>query len=86
MTVFQLNDLVSVYMFKVWRNMLPECALLLFDKQNVVHDIQTRQVNHFHLPLCRTEMKKNTFSYAGPFMWNNLVIPNCFSNKSLNVF
>ena len=66
-------------MFKAWRNMLPKCALTLLDKQNVVHYTQTRQVNNFHLPLCHTQMKKNTLRHAGP-------TPNCKRNKSLNIF
>lgn len=87
MTIHQLNVyLVSVYMFKVWRNMLPECAQILFIRQHEVHDVQTRQVNYFHLPLCRTEIKKNTLSYTGPFIWNKTVVPSCIIDRSLHIF
>ena len=41
--------------------------MMLFATQYVEHDIQTRQVNHFHLPFCHTEMK-NTLSYAESFV------------------
>ena len=73
-------------MFKVKNNMLPLCVSAMFKLQSDVHVIQTRQAHLFHLPFCRTEKKRKSICYFGPYIWNNFIIQNCAIDKSIVVF
>ena len=69
LTIYKLNTyLTALFMFKVKSNILPNCALDLFSCQHVGCFVSTRRSDHFHLPYCKTEKKKKTIIYQGPYL------------------
>ena len=37
-----------------------------------IHDYETRQLKHFHLPPCRTNFSNMSIKYQGPIIWNEI--------------
>lgn len=87
MTIYDINTFcTALLMFKAESNMLPSCLSGIFKFQSDIHTIHTRQAHLFHLPFCRTEKKKKSVSYYGPYIWNNFVLRYCTVDNSISVF
>ena len=70
----QFSNLVSlntaVFMFKVYRKILPENILLLFEKREQKYNL--RGENMFKKQMVGTNFKMNTISVKGVDLWNGL--------------
>ena len=53
-----------------------------FTKNSNIHVHDTRQKCHYHLPLCRTNLRKCGLRYAGASVWNNILSVNINPNVS----
>ena len=68
-----LNKLqTNIFMYKYLNEMLPTkfCSKFLCNRD--VHKYDTRQSNIYHVPKPRIEIMKQSISYRGPVLWNNL--------------
>ena len=45
----------------------------MFELNSRVHNYGTRQANHYHLPLCPTNLIKMPLTFQGPQIWNKPV-------------
>jgi hypothetical protein len=66
--------LLSIFMFKVYTYMLPECIVNMFIRLNTVHSITRRVMYNFYLPRIHLNICKKFIAYSGPFHWNKLPI------------
>ena len=58
----------------------------LFTKNSNIHLHDTRQKCHYHLPLCRTNLRKCGLRYVGASVWNNILSVNISPNASEFIF
>ena len=64
---------VALFMYKFSSSLLPVIfATGLFTLNCDVHQHSTRQANHLHIPLCKTNRSKFLIKYQGPVIWNKL--------------
>ena len=75
-------------MYKVSKNIVPDCIKSMLIMQHEIHNVSTRQTctGMFHLPLCKAEKKRRSFNYIGPYLWNNVLLPLGITDKSLYMF
>ena len=59
-------------MFLYQKGFLPESFHTMFSTNKQVHSYNTRNKNSFRLPYCRTNIKKFTFRFQGPKLYNSL--------------
>ena len=59
-------------MYKLHNSMLPEIFKEMFVLNYNVHSYDTRQCNHYKLPLCHSNVSKKSIRYAGPTIWNKI--------------
>ena len=45
----------------------------MFKLNSSVHDHDTRQANHFHLPQANKNLVKTSRSYRGAIIWNKIL-------------
>jgi hypothetical protein len=66
-------------------NLLPENFRDYFPAIAAVHTHYTRGSNGLIVPFARTNIKKNSISVSGPYLWNKLPI-NIRASQSLYIF
>ena len=59
-----------MYQFKI--NTLPQSLNRMFILNSQIHSYNTRSSNCFHIPKCRTNIRKFSISYQGPKFFNSL--------------
>ena len=59
-----------MYQFKI--NTLPQSFNRMFILNSQIHSYNTRSSNCFHIPKCRTNIRKFSISYQGPKFFNSL--------------
>jgi hypothetical protein len=63
----------GTFMFKYHNGLLPSIFNDMFQRQSDVHMYNTRNINLFTIPYCRTLRKQNTIIYQGPHIWNKII-------------
>ena len=59
-----------MYLFK--RSLLPNYFRDMFTLASQIHSYNTRNSNLFYIPYCRTNLRKFSFRYQGPTLFNLL--------------
>ena len=59
-------------MYKYELSLLPN-IFDMFTHNNEIHSHNTRQSEHIHLPLCRSNLTKKSMKYLGPKIWNKFI-------------
>ena len=59
-------------MFKVYHKNTPVVFSKLFVRNTDIHDHETRQAGHVHVPYARTNYMLNAISVKGVKVWNEL--------------
>ena len=65
--------LLGRLMYKIYTNSALQKFECFFECNKDVHDYNTRQTNHYHLPCIRTNLGKFGFRYQGAFIWNEIL-------------
>ena len=58
-------------MFQYKTGSLPDVFNNTFLRRNQVHDYDTRNASSFHVPKCRTNIRRFSFQYQGPLFFNS---------------
>ena len=61
-----------LFMYKYHNKMLPKAFNDMFILNSSIHSYGTRQLHHYNLPYCRTNLTKQTIKFTGPAIWNSL--------------
>ena len=65
---------IALVMFKVYQDVnTPEVFRKLFKLNSDIHDHDTRQKHHFHVPSSKTNYMDRAISVKGVFIWNQLL-------------
>ena len=84
--VFELNDYnIVIFMFLCHKGIIPPSLSNKFILNSEIHSYGTRQSFHFHLPLIKTSVSKNSIFFKGPIIWNELP-SSVKSSPTLNTF
>ena len=71
--ILKLEDIYSLhlgkFMFSFKNNSVPSRFSRSILRTNQVHGYNTRSSNKFYIPLCRTNIKKLSVFYQGPFFF-----------------
>ena len=59
-------------MYKFHNHMLPDLFENVFILNSSIHSYETRQSANYKLPLCTSNLRKNTIFFNGPKIWNAL--------------
>ena len=59
-------------MFSLNHSLLPSKFNIYFSLNKKVHSYATRHANDFHLPFCRTNLRKFSVSFQGPTYYNSI--------------
>ena len=62
---------IALFMYKLKYFKLPD-IFPMFVHNYEIHNYETRQLKHFHLPPCRTNFSKMSIEYQGPIIWNEI--------------
>ena len=58
----------------------------MFRMNKDVHGHNTRQCNHYHIPLVHKEPSKSSLPYKGAILWNNMLICGLGTNEMEHTF
>ena len=77
--------LIGRLMYRIYHG---ELSVLhcLFTKISDIHEHNTRQKCHYHMPLCRTNLGKCGLRYVGASVWNNIRSVDINPNVSEFIF
>ena len=64
--------LTAIYMFKIFKGLVPAIIQNIFSTNVDVHSHNTRQRHNFHMFSCRTNLLAFSIKYHGPKIWNQL--------------
>ena len=67
------RHLLGRLMYKIYTNSALQKFECFFECNKDVHDYNTWQTNHYHLPCIRTNLAKFGFRYQGAFIWNEIL-------------
>ena len=77
--------LVGRLMYRVYHEELTTLQFL-FIKNSDIHLHDTRQRGHYHIPLCRTNLRKRSLRYFGDLLWNKVLNADINPNVSEFMF
>ena len=81
--ILNINQLyiyeVCCFMYRYCNNKLPSVFDSMFSRIYNVHSYQTRNNVNFVIPYCRTDLRKRSVLYNGPYYYNNLITYTCGS-------
>jgi len=84
--VFELNNYnIAIFMFLCHKGFIPTSLSNKFHFNFEIHSYGTRQSSHFHVPLIKTSVSKNSIFFKGPILWNELPL-HVRSSPTLNTF
>lgn len=87
--ILSLSDMylaeIGKIMFQYKTGSLPDVFNNLFLRRNQVHDYGTRNASSFHVPKCRTNIRRFSFQHQGPLFFNSLS-PDIVSSVSVPTF
>ena len=63
---------IEKIMFQYKTGLLPDVFNNTFLRRNQIHGYDTRNASSFHVPKCRTNIRRFSFQYQGPLFFNSL--------------
>ena len=78
--------LTMLFMFRVHNNMVPDQFQMMFNYNRDIHPYVTRQSNHLHIPMAKTNLGKKCIRYHGSVIWNKVIKLNIPTDTSEAVF
>ena len=89
MRLLYVNDInqymTAIFMYQCLNCITPQVFNDFFQKNNTLHDHDTRQSNDLHVPYARLNVRKFCFKIHGASTWNNIPIL-IKQSQSLDVF
>ena len=89
MRLLSVNDInqymTAIFMYQCLNCITPQVFNDFFQKNNTLHDHDTRQSNDLHVPYARLTVRKFCFKIHGASTWNNIPIL-IKQSQSLDVF
>ena len=87
LSIFDINIyVISKFMYEVYHHEALNVFILMFKANADVHDHNTRQANHYHLPLPKKMIGKSNISYRGALIWNKIMSCKIRTNFSKAIF
>ena len=88
LNVFDINKyLIGRFVFHVYHGNALEAFKIMFTKNNSIHNYDTRQSAHNHLPLVHKDVtKRSSIHYRGIVIWNEIVKCGIKIHESENTF
>ena len=88
LNVFNINKyLIGRFMFHVYHGNALEAYKKMFTKNNDIHNHDTRQSAHYHLPLAHKDVtKRSSIHYRGVVIWNEIMKCGIKIYESENIF
>ena len=78
MRLLSVNDInqymTAIFMYQYLNCITPQVFNDSFQKNNTLHDHDTRQSNYLHVPYARLNVRKFCFKIHGASTWNNIPI------------
>ena len=65
--------LMGQFMFRFYKSEVPELFVKFFNNNAETHDYFTRQHNHLHVPMIKSNLSKFTIRYRGVIIWNGIM-------------
>lgn len=65
--------LIAKFMHSVYSGMVPTIIGELFVRNCDTHTYSTRQSNHYHVPIVKSNMGKTSIHYKGVIIWNAIL-------------
>ena len=85
--IFEINKYVlGKFMYRWYTKQIPCLFNSLFQTVRGVHEYDTRQSCHLHIPIVKTNLGKCKLSYNGTVLWNNTLKANINPETSEAVF
>ena len=78
--------LTMLFVFRVHNNMVPDQFQMMFNYNRDIHPYVTRQSNHIHIPMAKTNLGKKCIKYHGSVIWNKVIKLNIPTDTSEAVF
>ena len=87
LNIYQINKyLIGKFMFNVHNSNTLDIFTSLFAYNSSIHEHNTRQSTHLHVPLVKRDLSKTCLSYRGAVIWNDILKHNIKINESQYVF
>ena len=65
--------LMGKFMFRFYKSEVPELFVNFFNSNAETHDYFTRQHNHLHVPMIKSNLSKFAIRYRGVIIWNGIM-------------
>ena len=88
LNVFDINKyLIDRFMFHVYNGNALEAFKIMFTQNKSIHNHDTRQSAHYHLPLVHKDVtKRSSIRYRGVVIWNEIMKCSIKTHESENIF
>ena len=87
LNIFQINKyLMEKFMFNVFKLNTLDIFTSMFAYNSSIHAHDTRQVDHFYVPMVKREISKSNICYRGTVIWNDVMKYNVKTTESDYVF
>ena len=87
LNIYQINKyLIGKFMFNVHNSNTLDIFTSLFAYNSSIHEHNTRQSTHLHVPLVKRDLSKTCLSYRGTVIWNDILKHNIKINEIEHVF
>ena len=88
LNVWQINEFLNgQFMYKCYHNLLPSVFDTYFIRTRDIHKYGTRQATaYFDIPKVKTEYRKTSIQFRGPFIWNKIIKNKISPNISIHTF
>ena len=87
LNIVEINKyLIGRFMYHVHNKTTLDVFITMFRMNKDVHGHNTRQRNHYHIPLVHKELSKSSLPYKGAILWNNMLICGLKTNEMEHTF
>ena len=87
LNIYQINKyLIGKFMFNVHNSNTLDIFTSFFAYNSSIHEHNTRQSTHFHVPLVKRDLSKTCLSYRGTVIWNDILKHNIKINENEYAF
>ena len=87
MNIVEINKyLIGRFMYHVHNTNTLHVFASMFSLNKDIHTHNTRQCEHFHIPLVRKELSKSSLPYRGAVIWTNVMSYGININESEYTF
>ena len=77
---------IARFMYHIYNHNALDIFISMFTRNKEIHTHETRQSDHFHIPLTRKEIGKANIRYKGAIIWNDIMKSSIRVNESEYVF